>query len=107
MAGEKPVGMDDATAALFPDSMEDSELGQVPTGWNRTPLGEFVVARRGKVITKSKTSDGPIPVIAGGLGPAYFHNVANVSRPAITISASGANAGFVRLNLNIEILVFG
>jgi len=33
MAGEKPVGMDDATAALFPDSMEESELGLIPKGW--------------------------------------------------------------------------
>jgi type I restriction enzyme S subunit len=33
MAGEKPVGMDAATAALFPDSMEDSELGLIPEGW--------------------------------------------------------------------------
>jgi type I restriction enzyme S subunit len=33
MAGEKPVGMDEATAALFPDSMEDSELGLIPRGW--------------------------------------------------------------------------
>jgi len=33
MAGEKPVGMDTATAALFPDAMEDSELGLIPKGW--------------------------------------------------------------------------
>ena len=33
MAGEPPVGMDDATAALFPDSMENSELGPIPSGW--------------------------------------------------------------------------
>ncbi len=33
MVGEKPAGMDDATAALFPDSMEDSELGLIPKGW--------------------------------------------------------------------------
>lgn len=99
MAGEKPVGMDDATAALFPDSMEDSELGQIPTGWSKSSMGNFVQARRGKVITKSKTSEGSIPVIAGGLEPAYFHNVANVLWPAVTVSASGANAGFVRLNL--------
>ena len=99
LADEKPVGMDDETAALFLDSMEDSELGPIPAGWSKLSMGNFVQARRGKVITKSKTSEGPIPVIAGGLEPAYFHNVANVSRPAVTISASGANAGFVRLNL--------
>lgn len=99
MAGEKPVGMDDATAALFPDSMEDSELGPIPKGWSKLSMGNFVQARRGKVITKSKTIEGPIPVIAGGLEPAYFHNIANVSWPAVTVSASGANAGFVRLNL--------
>ena len=33
MAGEKPAGMDAATAALFPDSMVESELGLIPKGW--------------------------------------------------------------------------
>ena len=31
-AGKQPVGMDAETAALFPDSFEDSELGEVPNG---------------------------------------------------------------------------
>ena len=38
MAGEKPVGMDDATAALFPDSMGESELGPIPMGWEPTKV---------------------------------------------------------------------
>lgn len=33
MDGRAPEGMDEATAALFPDSFEESELGQVPKGW--------------------------------------------------------------------------
>ena len=33
MRGEKPEGMDDATAALFPKSFEESELGLIPKGW--------------------------------------------------------------------------
>ena len=33
MQGRAPEGMDQATAALFPDSFEDSELGPVPNGW--------------------------------------------------------------------------
>jgi type I restriction enzyme S subunit len=32
-AGQQPVGMDAKTAALFPDSFEDSEIGEVPMGW--------------------------------------------------------------------------
>lgn len=32
-AGKKPYGMDDATAALFPDSFEESALGLIPRGW--------------------------------------------------------------------------
>ena len=38
---------------------------------------------------------GNTPVISGGLKPAGFHNEANTTTPVITISASGANAGFV------------
>jgi len=34
MAGEKPAGMDTATAALFPDCMEESEFGSIPKGWS-------------------------------------------------------------------------
>ncbi len=40
MAGEKPAGMDAATAALFPDSMEESELGSIPEGWKVEKFGE-------------------------------------------------------------------
>ena len=44
MAGEKPVGMDAATAALFPDSMEESELGLIPEGWEVNTLGGVLTA---------------------------------------------------------------
>jgi type I restriction enzyme S subunit len=40
-AGLKPVGMDAATAALFPDSFEESELGPIPTGWEVKKLGDI------------------------------------------------------------------
>ncbi|MCO8250752.1 restriction endonuclease subunit S [Comamonas thiooxydans] len=33
MEGRTPEGMDEATAALFPDGFESSELGAVPRGW--------------------------------------------------------------------------
>ncbi len=38
--GDAPQGMDAATAALFPDSFEESELGEVPKGWRVGVLGD-------------------------------------------------------------------
>ena len=40
MEGRAPEGMDEATAALFPDSFEETELGVVPKGWRLLPLAE-------------------------------------------------------------------
>ena len=40
MEGRTPEGMDEATAALFPDSFEESELGLVPRGWSHVSLRE-------------------------------------------------------------------
>jgi type I restriction enzyme S subunit len=39
-AGRQPAGMDAATAALFPDSFEESALGHIPKGWRAGSLGE-------------------------------------------------------------------
>lgn len=41
MEGRAPEGMDDATAALFPDSFEESELGLVPKGWKGGTLADM------------------------------------------------------------------
>jgi type I restriction enzyme S subunit len=38
MQGRAPEGMDETTAALFPDSFEESELGDVPKGWRSGDL---------------------------------------------------------------------
>ncbi len=89
-----PAHMDEETATLFPSSFGDNGL---PVGWSVKTLSDLIMVKRGKTITKSKTKEGTIPVVAGGLEPAYFHNQSNVDSPVITISASGANAGFTRL----------
>lgn len=54
MAGEKPEGMDAATAALFPDSMEESELGLIPKGWNISNLGNHIKVTKGKSYKSSE-----------------------------------------------------
>ncbi len=59
----------------------------------RTILPKSV--KKGTSITKDKTIKGTIPVVAGGRDPAYYHNVHNRESGVITVSASGAGAGFV------------
>ena len=39
--GKLPEGIDEATAALFPDAFEETELGMVPEGWTVKTLGDI------------------------------------------------------------------
>ena len=57
-------------------------------------MAEF---KRGKTITKKEVVDGSIPVVAGGLEPAYYCNKSNTAERVITISGSGANAGHTKM----------
>lgn len=63
--------------------------------WQERTLGDVVRIKKGRLITEKTHIPGKIPVIAGGQTPAYFHNEANRKGPTITVSASGAYAGFV------------
>jgi len=45
--GRQPTGLDPATAALFPDSFQDSELGPIPEGWNVERFDAHVSVERG------------------------------------------------------------
>lgn len=60
-------------------------------------LGDKFNIKKGKSITHKDTVDGNIKVVAGGLDFAYLHNMANRPANIISVSASGANAGFVNL----------
>jgi type I restriction enzyme S subunit len=46
--GRLPDGMDEATAALFPDSFEETELGLMPRGWKATRVAEVAEVVKGK-----------------------------------------------------------
>ncbi|MEK7202145.1 MAG: restriction endonuclease subunit S [Patescibacteria group bacterium] len=76
---------------------EDVKEGELPEGWEVKKLGDLIKIKRGKNITLETARPGNIPVVAGGLEPAYFHDTPNASGPVVTVSASGANAGFMRL----------
>lgn len=58
-------------------------------------IKDVFFVEKGTSITEAQTEDGDIPVVAGGKDLAYFHNVSNRPKGCITISASGANSGYV------------
>jgi type I restriction enzyme, S subunit len=55
-AGKQPVGMDAQTAALFPDSFEESEIGEVPKGWDVVPIPEIVEVNPGRSLRKGEVA---------------------------------------------------
>lgn len=65
--------------------------------WDVKRLGDIVEIKKGQLITGTMLKPGDVPVIAGGKQPAYFHSIANRRGRTITISASGASAGYVAL----------
>ena len=75
----------------------DSELGMIPEGWKVGLLGELCNFKRGKNLLTKNAIDEGVPVVAGGLEPSCYHNIANTGAPVITVSGSGANAGFMRM----------
>ncbi|WP_260465684.1 restriction endonuclease subunit S [Stutzerimonas stutzeri] len=75
--GRQPEGMDAITAALFPDSFEESELGLVPKGWAIAKFGDFInrLSVGQKYDQKSAFPDGTVPVLdQGKSGIIGYHN---------------------------------
>ena len=77
MEGRQPEGMDEATAALFPDSLQESELGLVPRGWSVLKFGEFIerLSVGKKFDQKTALVEGLVPILdQGKSGMIGFHN---------------------------------
>ena len=81
----------------FPGHETTPIVDGVPEGWTWGTLADIAVFKRGKTITRDQVNEGIIPVVAGGLEPAYFHDTSNTDAPVVTVSGSGANAGFTRM----------
>lgn len=66
--------------------------------WVEKRIGEIAKISKGQSLQSKDFVNGHIPVIAGGQTYAGFHNIANHKETSITISASGAYAGYVWLH---------
>jgi type I restriction enzyme S subunit len=86
--GREPEGMDASTAALFPDSFEESELGLVPMGWRVGKVEQLLELAYGKALKATDRIAGIIPVYGSG-GVTGYHNEALVNTPSIVIGRKG------------------
>ena len=82
----------------FPGHENTEFVDGLPKGWEKDKLESICKFERGKNITSGEMKEGNIPVIAAGVAPSGFHNQANVHGTSITMSSSGANAGFIAIH---------
>lgn len=71
------------------------EAETITTNYPLNKIGDICEVSKGTGITRDQVVEGNIPVIAGGQTPSCYHNQANRTGETITVSASGAYAGFI------------
>lgn len=97
--GYESIALQDQTPSGWVISSKATDM-VCPKNWEYgvfSRLGSFV---RGKNITAAEMIEGDIPVISAGLEPSGYHNTHNVPGKSLTISASGANAGYLKYHLS-------
>jgi type I restriction enzyme S subunit len=76
------------TAALFPSAMMESELGEIPEGWEVKNIENILELAYGKSLGKTERIDGNIPVYGSG-GLTGWHNKYLVNGPGIIVGRKG------------------
>lgn len=67
-----------------------------PNGVEYKALKSVSCMQRGNSLTKSRATEGNIPVISGGKEPAFFCDISNRDGEIITVAGSGVGAGYVQ-----------
>jgi type I restriction enzyme S subunit len=88
--------MDAETAALFPDSFGDSELGLIPAGWSISTVKDCFGLNYGKALKAEKRIKGDYPVF-GSNGVVGSHSEALVQSGHLVIGRKGT-VGSVNLS---------
>lgn len=82
----------------FPEHEKVEMVNGLPKGWKINSLKEICEFKRGRNITSAEMCDGIIQVISAGITPSGYHNKANVHGVSVTMSSSGANAGYISIH---------
>lgn len=82
----------------FPEHEKVEMVNGLPKGWKINSLKEICEFKRGRNITSAEMCDGVIQVISAGITPSGYHDKANVHGVSVTMSSSGANAGYISIH---------
>jgi len=81
-------GLPKSLADLFPARLVDSELGEIPEGWEVRKLGDLLELAYGKALKAEDRRPGPIPVY-GSNGQVGWHDEKLVEGPGIVVGRKG------------------
>ena len=84
----RSTGLPDEISALFPDSFEDSELGEIPRGWRVKRIEEYLELAYGKSLPAKSRKPGSVPVYGSG-GVVGSHDVALTQGPTVIVGRKG------------------
>lgn len=91
-------------AALFPDNFEDSELGEIPEGWEVKQFDDICHAKQGKYIAKDKMidviSEEYSCAVWGGNGIRGYSRNYLYEDPVVVLTCRGSNCGLIELTGN-------
>lgn len=84
----KDTGLPKHIDDLFPDRLVDSELGEIPEGWQTRNLGCLLELVYGKSLPASKRRHGKIAVYGSG-GQIGMHDTALLNGPSVIVGRKG------------------
>jgi type I restriction enzyme S subunit len=88
----RPTGLPAEISDLFPDSFEDSELGEIPSGWSVAALSDIARISTGKrpaSVADSRSSANHIPVYGGAGVMGYTRNALTDGEPILATGRVG------------------
>ena len=111
MEGQKPVGMDTETAALFPYAFEDSPLGKIPKGWEVEKVGNLVEIVKGRSYRSSELTESDVALVSiksimrgGGYQPGVVRPYTGKYNPEQVITPGELVMAYTDLTQEAEIL---
>ena len=84
----RPTGLPPEISNLFPDELVDSEIGEIPKGWDLRRLDSILTLVYGKSLPAKSRVEGKVPVYGSG-GINGYHNEPLFSETSIVVGRKG------------------